>query len=228
MQGFGTLGATMGRVFASRLQVPAVSLSEGFAQWATEPRRAPSAPGDALDTEASAAWSRHMRDVGHLAQAGGLGSMVTFFNAGANSGDGLVRSLTGVLNQWIALDAVGRAGSKSLAGLLLAVGRPGAGSCSRRSPGSGPSLANLSAAPGAACPRAARHRVERAWPRALAAYPGPAACSPPAAALMVLTASPFSFMFGRAGASRLLTTGHHALWSRRVGRPARRAGASAG
>jgi hypothetical protein len=96
MRGLGSLGATLGRVLGSASkELP--SLSQGFSNWANSLMKSVGS-GTQLDAKMNRLVG-HMRDLGHFSQATGR-ALVTFFNAGANSGDNLLKSMTGTINQW--------------------------------------------------------------------------------------------------------------------------------
>lgn len=93
--GLGSIATAIGRISVSASKfLP--DLSHGFAEWANGLEAAVGS-GDDLDSKMGRLID-HMRDIGHLAQAGGK-ALVTFFNTGADEGDNLVKSMTDGLNE---------------------------------------------------------------------------------------------------------------------------------
>lgn len=96
MKGIGSLGAAIGRISRSASKfLP--GLAHGFREWAQGIEDSVGS-GKHLDDNVGRLIG-HMQDLGHLAQATGR-FLIAFFNTGADSGDNMVRSLTGVLNRW--------------------------------------------------------------------------------------------------------------------------------
>jgi len=94
--GFGSLIAMFGRLSAAGAHfLP--SLSNGFAEWADNLERA---VGGGKDLQSDVGGMvNQMRDFGHLTQH--TGSLLThIFDASADSGDGLVKSLDQVIQRW--------------------------------------------------------------------------------------------------------------------------------
>lgn len=96
MSGLQALGATIGHI-ASASSAFLPGLSGGFNDWAQSIEKAVGS-GAQLEGKIGRLIG-HMRDVGHLAQASGR-FLVGFFNASANSGDDLTKSLTQTIDKW--------------------------------------------------------------------------------------------------------------------------------
>lgn len=98
LNGFGSLGAALGRITVSASKfLP--SLNRGFASWAQGIENSVGS-GNELDRKVER-LIQHMRDWGHLAQATGR-LLITLFNTSADSGDGLLKTLTKTFNTWTA------------------------------------------------------------------------------------------------------------------------------
>jgi hypothetical protein len=96
LNGFESLGAAIGRITVSASKfLP--SLNRGFAQWA-QGFEDSIGSGEALDRKIERLIG-HMRDFGHLSQATGR-LLITLLNTSADSGDGLLKSLTRTFNKW--------------------------------------------------------------------------------------------------------------------------------
>lgn len=96
LDGFEHLANIIGRVTVSASKfLP--SLSQGFEDWAAGLDAAVDR-GDALDKDVGRLIG-HMRDLGHLSQATGR-LLIALFNTSADSGDGLVETLTDLFNGW--------------------------------------------------------------------------------------------------------------------------------
>jgi hypothetical protein len=96
MDGLGSLATMIGRIGeAASKFLP--ELSGGFAKWAKSLADGVG-PGTDLDSRMGRLID-HMQSFGHFAQASGR-MLVTFFNAGADSGKGLLDSMTTTFNRW--------------------------------------------------------------------------------------------------------------------------------
>lgn len=94
--GLGSLVAMLGRLSAAGAHfLP--GLSNGFAEWANNLEQAVGG-GQALQSDVGRLVSQ-MRDLGHLSQDTGS-LLVHIFDAGANSGQGMVKSLDAVIKRW--------------------------------------------------------------------------------------------------------------------------------
>lgn len=96
LDGFTSLGTIIGRVAESASGfLP--GLNRGFAEWADNLERS-IGTGNALD-EKIGRLIKHMREFGHFAQATGR-LAVALFGGAADSGAGLLRTLTELFNNW--------------------------------------------------------------------------------------------------------------------------------
>lgn len=96
LNGFESLGRIFGRLSVSASKfLP--GLNHGFAEWAENLERSVGS-GKKLDSGV-ARLINHMRDFGHLSEATAR-LLVALFNTSANSGDGLLETLTRIFNRW--------------------------------------------------------------------------------------------------------------------------------
>jgi hypothetical protein len=94
--GLESIGEIIGRITVSASKL-LPSLGKGFRTWADDLDRSVGS-GRKLDGDVERLVN-HMRDLGHLAQATGR-VVVALFNTSADSGDGLVKTLTDLMNGW--------------------------------------------------------------------------------------------------------------------------------
>lgn len=96
LNGFESLGRIFGNISVSASKfLP--GLSRGFAEWAENLERSVGS-GQALDSNIGRLVN-HMRDFGHMSEAAAR-VLIALFNTSADSGDGLLETLTNIFNRW--------------------------------------------------------------------------------------------------------------------------------
>lgn len=96
LNGFEILGRIFGHISVSASKfLP--GLNHGFAEWAENLERSVG-EGAQLDSKI-ARLINHMRDLGHFSQASAR-LLIALFNTSADSGDGLLETLTRIFNRW--------------------------------------------------------------------------------------------------------------------------------
>lgn len=96
MGGLGNLGTMLGRITQSASRF-SPALANGFERWAQSMEDG-MGKGQTLDQRVGR-WINHMRQFGSTAQAGGR-ALATFFGAGADEGENMLKSMQRTFNGW--------------------------------------------------------------------------------------------------------------------------------